>query len=940
MRKTMNRLFPKSSALAVVTTLAVMTMMLVMSAGLAAGLSLDSNEYPGNFIVEKTAYNKPGALPFMGPEPLTGYIDVSNNPEALMIDPDQDEGPYYRVVLAQPMTRMPQGNKLTGIVQEGTQASLPASPGERPARPGTTLIEPEALGSNMFARPELTPEQDRQFRQAVEDAGGAVLNKIGPVPAAYTLAFETLQQVEAFENHPMVYRMYLEAFPTLSLYQSRAEVGADLAAADFNAGTGIKIGIIDSGIDSQSPGLLAPGLIGPDGEFVSRVASGDFFGGAEDGGWFLQAHNLFLQPWQAEEGLRIPIVIPDDWGDRPFAAQMIYLPHFSYADTTVEGSRVGPDLDLYLIQPNMNDGVEMSVTYLATSARDGWQHYAEEIYLEPGTLTPGVTYYLLIKNREGHLPYFERVSTDPLYAGLTVQEPLRFSVYAGPAETPQFMYGEVTTDLPVWPQGAIQRHENSDLPYRLGEFSYNGDTYQFVLSDAVETYEVYEDGEGLFSGWYSGIGWDSISVDTNGDGDFSDWTLTREFQPDRDYDNLGLFHYVTGFNWTPGPDHWIPVPQAGNHLFEDVIPEDGPTEGDFTLGVTLHSFKRPRLYLPGFEDSSTWANGDSVLFTEWEGIHTWLYPGPHLTFREPFDHANHGTHVAGIAAGGDELPGIAYGSTIHNSKVFGGIQSSAWSFAGCSYRMENPDGTPLDPMQKLYCASWETTDSNMILSGMRDARNNGAKVISMSLGAQLNSHGCYEYFLPNAVDDFVEITGIPVVASAGNSGIHGDGTIGAPACARNVIAVGATDRSGQVAVYSSRGPVDYDGEVIKPDLVAPGGDPSVLDLSDPIYLHFFPDGIASLEPKTNLGFTAVFNQYDGNPTANQYQRMSGTSMAAPHVTGAVAMMLARNPDLSPAAIQEILHRTATDIGESSNAMGYGKLNVYDAVEVSLGWPTE
>ena len=209
----------------------------------------------------------------------------------------------------------------------------------------------------------------------------------------------------------------------------------------------------------------------------------------------------------------------------------------------------------------------------------------------------------------------------------------------------------------------------------------------------------------------------------------------------------------------------------------------------------------------------------------------------------------------------------------------------------------------------------------------------------MSLGAPLGDYECYDYWLSNFVDDFVEQYNTTVVVSAGNSGPDSN-TIGTPGCVENVITVGATgrlDENFNVAPYSSRGPVDY-SNIIKPDIVAPGGNPSFAQVIDG-HLYFFPEGIASVETSTNMVYTGVLNQY----LTNRYQRMSGTSMAAPHVTGTVALMLNEHPSLTPAEIKNILHDTA-DFLEGQNApnydAGYGFLDTYAAVQMASIWPEE
>ncbi|MGC1275855.1 MAG: S8 family peptidase [Planctomycetaceae bacterium] len=153
--------------------------------------------------------------------------------------------------------------------------------------------------------------------------------------------------------------------------------------------------------------------------------------------------------------------------------------------------------------------------------------------------------------------------------------------------------------------------------------------------------------------------------------------------------------------------------------------------------------------------------------------------------------------------------------------------------------------------------------------------------------------------------------GIVVVAAAGNDGYvaprgqeaaAGYRTVSVvdPGNAEGVITVGSTHRSEPhsygVSYFSSRGPTG-DGR-LKPDLVAPG------------------EKIESCVP-------------GGGP-----KRMDGTSMAAPHVSGAAALLMARNAELigQPRRIKEILCRTATDLGRERYFQGCGMLDVLRALQ--------
>ena len=170
-----------------------------------------------------------------------------------------------------------------------------------------------------------------------------------------------------------------------------------------------------------------------------------------------------------------------------------------------------------------------------------------------------------------------------------------------------------------------------------------------------------------------------------------------------------------------------------------------------------------------------------------------------------------------------------------------------------------------------------------IIEGMDWAVGNGMDVINMSLGTS-----SFVQAYADATDRVLR-AGVIMVCSAGNSG-PADNTVGYPAAFEGVIAVAATDSSDVVASFSSRGP-----EV---DVAAPG---------------------VSIYSTSKSG---------------GYATMSGTSMAAPHVTGTVALML-KSPiagkvwDLDkdgkwdPLDVEERLETTAIDVAPVGFDWAYG-----------------
>jgi subtilisin family serine protease len=143
--------------------------------------------------------------------------------------------------------------------------------------------------------------------------------------------------------------------------------------------------------------------------------------------------------------------------------------------------------------------------------------------------------------------------------------------------------------------------------------------------------------------------------------------------------------------------------------------------------------------------------------------------------------------------------------------------------------------------------------------------------------------------------------GIFPTFAAGNSGPD-PGSVNSPAASAVAFAVGSTDSSDSISDFSSQGPSPCDGSV-KPDLAAPG------------------DAVLSSVPWG-------------------YEVLSGTSMAAPHVTGAAAVLRSIAPGLTVEEIETALTAGALDIGDPGpdNLSGAGRLDLYVSAQVALHGP--
>ena len=218
-----------------------------------------------------------------------------------------------------------------------------------------------------------------------------------------------------------------------------------------------------------------------------------------------------------------------------------------------------------------------------------------------------------------------------------------------------------------------------------------------------------------------------------------------------------------------------------------------------------------------------------------------------------------------------------------------------------------------------------------------DESEYGIDIISLSWG--ITSHeagGSDGSDMHSRILDEAMVAGVVVSVAAGNDGPDNDGLSGMGSSDLSVT-VGATDDKNTIdraddtiAGYSSRGPRrdNADGNPLnelKPEVTAPGT--NIVQAEGCV-----TDGTCN----NFLGGDASDNGYTG--------RGSGTSYAAPAVTGIMAMMLEANPELTPAEIKEILKLTAERRGEPSapdvdpfwnRDFGFGMVDAYSAVSMAF-----
>ncbi|BBM01384.1 S8 family peptidase [Microbulbifer sp. GL-2] len=245
------------------------------------------------------------------------------------------------------------------------------------------------------------------------------------------------------------------------------------------------------------------------------------------------------------------------------------------------------------------------------------------------------------------------------------------------------------------------------------------------------------------------------------------------------------------------------------------------------------------------------------------------------------DSSWHGTHVAGTIAGVSNnnmgIAGVAYKAKVVPVRVLGRCGG---------YTSDIADGI-----------IWGAGGS---VSGL-PTNANPAQVLNLSLGGG----GSCDTTTQNAINTARSL-GATVVVAAGNDNTNASQF--SPASCNGVITVAATNRNGGRSYYSNYGNVV--------DVAAPGGAQSFLN---------DPNGILSTH---NSGAT--------NPSSDSYFYSQGTSMAAPHVAGAAALLYSVNPNLTPDEVESILTSTARSFPSSCSSCGTGIVDATAAVAMASG----
>ena len=236
-----------------------------------------------------------------------------------------------------------------------------------------------------------------------------------------------------------------------------------------------------------------------------------------------------------------------------------------------------------------------------------------------------------------------------------------------------------------------------------------------------------------------------------------------------------------------------------------------------------------------------------------------------------YDDNAHGTHVAGVCVSVNPGVGLIAVKVLDGE----GRGNSADSLAGVQWVIDN-------------CVKYNIRVANLSIGAMDSgSRDPLVRAVEAAWDA-----------------------GVVMIIAAGNGGPHAS-SVTSPGTSRKVITVGAyddancTDAFGTSLInFSGRGPTSEC--IVKPDILASGcGIVSLLSNSP----EMSPTRLARLDK-----------------AGDGYVRMSGTSMAAPFVSGAISLLLTKNPQLTPDEVKLALKLSAKDLGLAPNRQGWGMLD--------------
>ena len=245
--------------------------------------------------------------------------------------------------------------------------------------------------------------------------------------------------------------------------------------------------------------------------------------------------------------------------------------------------------------------------------------------------------------------------------------------------------------------------------------------------------------------------------------------------------------------------------------------------------------------------------------------------------KDPMDDHSHGTHTVGTIAASTNN-GIGVAGVSWNAKI----------------------------MPLKFIGAGNTGPLTAAAAALIYAADMGAQVSSNSWGCW----GCQSLLIDDAIK-YEHDRGMTIVVAAGNS--NSDALDSSPASSSRVITVGATDANDNRSVFWS-GYASNWGQKI--DVTAPGSD------------------VLSLKSSLGSGCTAA------DTVGTSYCRKWGTSMAAPHVSGLVALLLSKNQSLTNEQIRQILRNSAVDLGQAGKDMefGFGRIDAAKTLQNASSLP--
>ncbi len=323
-------------------------------------------------------------------------------------------------------------------------------------------------------------------------------------------------------------------------------------------------------------------------------------------------------------------------------------------------------------------------------------------------------------------------------------------------------------------------------------------------------------------------------------------------------------------------------------LDKKITLQNSPTSGGASPTWNLLMVKADELWDAGYTGAGvvvanmdTGVDGEHPdLANSWRGgTNSWYNPYiADSTLETPYDTNGHGTQTMGVMVGGNtsgSVIGVAPDAQWIAAKIFQDDGTATLSGIHAAFQwMLDPDGDP-------------STDD------MPDIVNNSWGI--------LNSVGvCDTEF--SADIDFLKAADIAVVFSAGNEG-PGQSSGTSPATNSQVVSAGSVDEFYVVAGSSSRGPSPCSSDIF-PTISAPGVNIYTTDLS--------------------FGLGSLLDPYTG---------VSGTSLAAPHISGVMALLKSADPASSVMELETAIKYSATDLGTlgSDEAYGYGLVDAKTAL---------